>query len=343
MFPSISMVVPARNEEKVITRCIDSLLKLDYPKSKLEIVILVDGSTDRTLELARKYEPAVQVVSGPPRGCKAAAINAVLPRLKGEIIGILDADCIIDKNCLKAVAKHFKNKDIAGVSGTVMSQKSKSIVSRALSLETCFSSYLEGLLHKYGANPHFFGKNMFIRKDVLKRMGGFNEYCFLEDLELSLRLKRAGEKVVFEKHAVVWQQEPASLQDFLNQRLRWARGLFRIKNLAHQHTKKEWLSDLMHSIPYYISPLGLIVGTAITILLVAGLPVYLASPLILLFMFNLYLIVRSRLVYAKPLKELILLPIWFALNNIYVIFLVPKAYFDEKRGVPMSWFRAKRW
>jgi cellulose synthase/poly-beta-1,6-N-acetylglucosamine synthase-like glycosyltransferase len=119
MLPSISLIVPAKNEEKVIGKCLDSLLDLDYPRKKLEIIVSVDGSTDNTVKICRKYGRRIKVIESEPKSCKAAALNEVIPKARGEIIGIYDADCIVDRNCLKEVAKNFENNETAGVCGNL--------------------------------------------------------------------------------------------------------------------------------------------------------------------------------------------------------------------------------
>jgi len=178
---------------------------------------------------------------------------------------------------------------------------------------------------------------MFIRKEVLEKIKGFNEYCFLEDIELSLRMKRLKYKVVFEPKAITWQREPEKLSSFIRQRIRWSRGIFRIKKLKRQSNLKTWFSDLIHGVPYYLSPFGMVIGTILAIILFLNLPWLFVIPLILLFSFNIFMIVYSRVFYRESLKDLIYLPLWFLLNNIYSLILIPRAYLDEKRSKKIRW------
>ncbi len=337
MLPTLTVIIPAKNEEKYIKSCLESVINSNYPKEKLEVIVAIDSSTDKTLEICKKFEPRIKVIELKPKKCKAEALNEVLPLAKGEIIGIFDADCIIDKNCLVEAVKHFSDKKIAGVSGTVKTYNVEHFLPRIISLETCFTSFIEYFLNKFGANAHFSGKNMFIRKSVLEKIGGFDEFSFLEDIELSLRLKRLKYKVVFEPKAITWQNEPENFKDFIDQRKRWARGTFRVKKIKHQNSIKNWLSDLMHAIPYYISPFGLMVLTFLLIVLWLNLPPFIVLPPLLLFIFNFALIIYSRIFFKESLKDLILLPLWFSLTNIYSFILIPKAYLDEKRNKEMKW------
>jgi len=343
MLTSVSVIVPAKNEEKVIGNCIESLLNLDYPEDKLEIIVSIDDSTDKTLEICKEYEPRVKVIESSPKKCKAEALNEVLPSAKGEIIGIYDADCIVERNCLKEVMKHFSNKDIAGVSGLIKSyNKNKSLIAKSLSLETCFVSFSEYFINKLGANAHFFGKNMFIRKNILEKIGGFDEYTFLEDTELSVRMKRLGYKVIFEPEAITWHEEPENFRSFLRQRSRISRGALRLKKLKTQKNLKDWLSDLMHGMNYYFSPFGLIIATILLLAYLFGIPYIFFVPILILFAFNILMIIYSRIFYKESLKDLIFMPIWFLLTNFYCFICFPKAYIDEKRNKNIKWNKVER-
>ncbi len=337
MLPSISVIVPAKNEEEFIGNCLESIVSSNYPEENFEVIVSIDGSTDRTLEICKKFEPRVKVIESKPKKCKAEALNEVLHKTKGEIIAVFDADCVVDKNCLKEAAKNFSKNEIAGVSGAIKTYNKDHLLARVISLETSFTSFMECILNKFGANSHFLGKNMFIRKSILEEIGGFDEFSFLEDIELSLRMKRLGYKIISEPKAITWQNEPHDFKSYLSQRRRWARGAFRIKNLKMQNSVKSWLSDLMHAVPYYVSPFGLIVLTILLIAFYLNLPIIFILPLLLFFFFNLGLIVYSRIFYKENFKDLVLFPLWFLLTNFYTFFIVPKAYIDEKRNKEMKW------
>ena len=341
MLPNISIIVPAKNEEKVIKNCIESLLNLDYPKDKLEVLVSIDGSTDRTLEICKKYEPKIRIIKSKPKKCKAEALNEVIPLTKGEIIGIFDADCIVDNNCLKYIAESFADKKVCGVSGVVRSVNCRTIISKTISLETNLTSFLEYTLSKIGANPHFFGKNMFIRKDVLEKIGGFGTYSFIEDIELSLKMKRLKYKVSFQPKAIAWQEEPSNILSYIKQRERWCRGILRLRRVEIKKSVKNRLSDLMHTIPYYISPFNLIIGTLYLISNFLNHFSIFRLPLLLLLTLNIFLIILSS-VYHKSIRNLLYLPIWFVLSNIEVIIFF-KSFLDEELGKEMEWFRADRY
>ncbi|MBN2203259.1 MAG: glycosyltransferase [Candidatus Aenigmarchaeota archaeon] len=332
----MSLIVPARNEEKVIGKCLKSILSLSYPKEKMEIIVAIDGSNDKTEKISKSFGKRVRVINSCPKKCKGDAINNVLPKCKGKIIGIYDADCIVDKNCLKEAVRHFEDDNVAGVCGNLKSHnKNQSLVARSLSLETNFISFFEYFLNGLGANSHFSGKNMFIRKDVLKKVGGFDTLTFIEDIEMSLKLKDKGYRTVFEPNAIAWNEEPVSVSSFVKQRMRWARGSIRMLKYKRRKGKK-LLSDLMHGVYFYTPPFGLITATVLAIFLYFGLPLFLTAPVLGLFIFTMSLIVLSRIKMKEPLRDLAYLPVWFILSNIQLV-LIFKAIIDEKLGKGISW------
>ena len=336
MLPSISLIVPARNEEKVIGKCLSSLTKLDYPRGKLEIIVAIDGSSDRTAKISRSYGRRVRVIESTPKSCKAEALNEVIPKAKGEIIGIYDADCIVDKNCLKQVAKNFENKETAGVCGNLKSYNTKeSIIAGALALETGFISFVECFLNEHGANTHFFGKNMFIRKNVLRKIGMFDTQTFIEDAEMSIKMKKYKYKTVFEPNALAWHEEPKTLKAFVKQRVRWVRGTIKLFKYKRRGGK-DFLSDAMHGIYFYLPPSFLITATVLAVFIHFGLPLFLTAPLLGAFLFNMLLLLYSRYHFHESFKDLLYLPVWFVLSNLHLVLIV-KCMIDEKMGRPVLW------
>jgi cellulose synthase/poly-beta-1,6-N-acetylglucosamine synthase-like glycosyltransferase len=342
MLPKLTVIIPAKNEEKVIGNCLKSILDSDYPKSSLQVIVAVDGCSDRTVDICNKFKPAVDVIETEENSCKAEAINRVLKYAKGEIIGIYDSDCIVERDCLRMAAKAFEDKKIAGVSGAIKSyNKNKNIITRALSLETSFVFFTEYFLNRFGANAHFLGKNIYMRKKALEKLKGFNTYSFTEDLELSLRFKRHNYKVICEPKAVAWHEEAASLKSFINQRKRWARGLFRVIKLKRTKTFRHFFSDSIHGIYFYASPFGLLSGMLYAITSLFGFHWIITLPLFALFTFSLLLLGASVVYLKHSVRDLAYIPAWFILSNIQaVIFL--KACIDEKMGKKIEWFRVVR-
>ncbi|MBM4340825.1 MAG: glycosyltransferase family 2 protein [Deltaproteobacteria bacterium] len=115
---SASLIIPVHNEEKIISDKIQNTLSLDYPKNKLEILIISDGSTDRTGEIARRYgNDGVKYFEQPVRKGKAAALNRGLREAKNEIIVFSDASIILEEKALRNLLRRFSDKRTGCVSG----------------------------------------------------------------------------------------------------------------------------------------------------------------------------------------------------------------------------------
>jgi cellulose synthase/poly-beta-1,6-N-acetylglucosamine synthase-like glycosyltransferase len=343
MLPSVTLIVPAQNEEKVIGNCLDSLLNSNYPMDKIEIIVSVDGSNDRTAQICRGYGKRIKLVeSSVPKGCKAGALNEVIPLAKGEIIGIYDADCIVEKNCITKAVSHFSDEKVAGVSCTLKSSnKNQNIITRALSLETCFVSYTEHFLSSKGSNSIFFGRNMFIRKDVLQKLGNFDCQTFQEDGDMNIRMRRSGYRIEFEPKAVAWTEEPSSVKSFMKQRTRWTRGYWRLAKKHPYVSVKTMLSDLVHGIYFYTSPFFVLTVMFLMFLLTLKLSLVLILPMATVMIFNMYLLLRSRIFYKEPVRDLMYMPIFLALGNLMSLLFI-KSWFDEKSNKEIRWFRPDR-
>ncbi len=342
MLPNVSLIIPARNEEKVIEKCIESLLQLDYPHDKLEIIVAIDGSTDKTLEICRNYSEKIRIIESPPKKCKAEALNNIIPKTKGEIVGIYDADCIVEKNCVRNAVKLFLDKEVVAVSGTLKSyNKKENMITRALAIETCMVSYTEHFLQERGLNSIFYGKNSFIRKEILEKLGGFDATSFSEDAELTVRLRRLNYKIRFEPKAITWHEEPPTIRSFLNQRSRWARGIIRVLKKRQDNSIRDIISYVLHGTYFYFPPFITILTLMFLLGLFLNMPLTLYMPLIILFSFNMYIFIISHLFYRESIKNLLFLPVFFVLSNLHIPILL-KAWYDEYRRKEIKWYKANR-
>jgi cellulose synthase/poly-beta-1,6-N-acetylglucosamine synthase-like glycosyltransferase len=339
MLPTVSIVVPAKNEEKVIENCIKSLVNLDYPKDKLQIVTVIDKSEDKTLEICKKFKNRIKIIQpNPPCRNKAEAIDRAIPYLKGEIIGLFDADCVVDKHCLKEVIKNFSDEKIAAVNGALLSSnKKQNLITRALSIETCLISYTEYFFNRYvSKNSVFLGRNMFIRKNIFVSVGGFDATEFSEDNELALRLKGMGYRIVFEHKAIAWNEENSTLRSFVKQRIRWYRAFIKTLRKKPYKSLKDHAYDLFHRIYFHIAPLVIAILLFYSIFSWLSIPLILLTPLIILFLFCMFMVVRSKMFYKEPLSDLIYFPVFFILNFIQTL-LYFKAVYDEKEKRKLLW------
>ena len=221
----ISVIIPAYNEEAVIDKSIRSILNQTYPNK--EIIVVDDGSTDRTYKIASKFTiyPNVKVLTKKNEG-KAKAINYGINNSSGELILVVDADSKLEKNAMQLLANYFKDPHIAAVAGSVYVANQDNLWTKLQTLE-----YIEGLnmvrngqalLKLVNIIPGPIG--MF-RKNALYEVGLYDDDTFAEDCDVTLKLITKGYKIDFESEAIAYTEAPESLLDLIKQRYRWTRGI----------------------------------------------------------------------------------------------------------------------
>ena len=227
--PSVTVLIPARNEAVVIRDTLLAMANLEYPKDKLEVLLLDDGSTDETVriaeEVAKEY-PFIKVVrvEGGGRG-KSYVLNYGLKLASGEVIAVYDADNRPEPRALKRLVAMLGDETPA-VTGKVRTINwNKNVLTRFICMEYLYFQLAgqsgKSRLYKTAMLP---GTNFVIRKNLLEELGGWNERALAEDLELSFRIIMMGKRIAYNPLAVTWEQEPESWRVWFRQRTRWAAG-----------------------------------------------------------------------------------------------------------------------
>ncbi|MBN2259984.1 MAG: glycosyltransferase family 2 protein [Clostridiales bacterium] len=232
--PFVSVIVPAKNEGSVIGRCLESLMKTDYPKNKFEVVVVEDGSIDDTVliceEFEKNYPSLVRVIKNPVSNGKPSALNYALNFVKGEVVGVFDADNVPASDCLVKAVKHFDEESVGAVQGRQCClNKEENMLTKFVSYENAlwYESYLRGK-DALGLFVAITGSCYFVRKDVLLEVGGWDGSSLSEDMELAANLTNHGYKVRYAHEVCSWQENPASVKGFFNQRVRWFRGCMEV-------------------------------------------------------------------------------------------------------------------
>jgi len=228
--PKFSIIVPTKNEELVIGRCLNGLLDLDYPKDKLEIIVVDGNSTDGTCKVcsdfSEKYPGVFKIVNEKESKGKPAALNLALPHATGEIVGVFDADSVPEKDVLRKVASYFGDKQLMAVQGRTTSLNAKkNILTRVVSSEekAWFQALLAGR-EKLQLFVPLNGSCQFIRRNVLEALGGWDATSLTEDVELALRLVEKKLQIKYAEDVCCGQETPNGLRDLIKQRVRWYRG-----------------------------------------------------------------------------------------------------------------------
>ena len=228
--PSFSIVVPVRNEERVIGRLLDALLDLRYPGRK-EIIVVEDGSIDGTLDICLRYQKMhpgdVKILHRKTSaGGKSAALNYGVEHARGDVIGIFDADNVPANDVLVRAAEHFRDPKVAAVQGRIHSINAReNMLTQFIAYEDAVwcEAFLRGK-EALGLFVHLRGCCEFIRREVLEELGGFDEKTLAEDIEISTRLIEQGHRIKYGADLRAWQESPNNVGGFLKQRTRWYRG-----------------------------------------------------------------------------------------------------------------------
>ena len=228
--PAVSILVPVKNEEKVVGRLLKSLLSQDYPSDRVEIIIVDDGSIDRTVEICRGYaerhSDQIRLLQQSKSNGKPTALNYALEHAKGEIIATFDADNVPERGTLRKAAGFLKDPSVAAVQGTICSiNADENMLTKFLSYEEAvrFKAYMGGkdVLDLF---VHLAGSCQFVRRRVLDAVGGWRPDSLSEDMEMSARLTERDYRIKYALEMRSWQESPVSMSQLVNQRLRWYRG-----------------------------------------------------------------------------------------------------------------------
>jgi len=225
-WPFVSIVVPVYNEERMIGKCIKSLLNLDYPRDRREIIAVNDASTDRTREICESFGRKIKLINLKKNsGRKAVPVNIGIRSARGTIIACLDADSVVDKNALRTMVPHFNDEGIAAVTPSMKVFRPKNLLQRFQWFEYVFAILLRKLMQFLDSVYVTPGPFSLYRKDVIEKLGYFDENNRTEDMEIALRLQKNNYRIKHALDAVVYTDVPSTMDSFYSQRRRWYQGL----------------------------------------------------------------------------------------------------------------------
>jgi len=231
-YPFVSIIVPVYNEDKVVADSIRSLLQLNY--SNYEIIVVNDGSTDKTNEVAEKLvgyhkgkfgDIKVSLINK-PNGGKAKALNAGIRYSKAEIVLCMDGDSQLSPDSVRLGVRHFSNPEIGAVAGNVKILNRRKFLTDLQALE-----YIEGLNMVRSAQSYIRLVNIIpgpiglFRKKAIDEAGYYSSDTFAEDADLTLKILANGWKIYYEPQSISYTEAPVKLQQLLKQRYRWTRGI----------------------------------------------------------------------------------------------------------------------
>ena len=227
--PKVAVLIPAYNEEKVIVRTIRSVMMSNY--KNIRIIVIDDGSTDGTFDVARAAYPA-DIESGrltvlsKPNGGKADALNYGLDRTDEEIYIGIDADGVIAHDAIARLVCHFANSKIGAVAGNAKVGNRVNLWTRWQALEYITSQNFErralDLFDVVMVVPGAIGA---WRTDAVKAGNGYHTNTVAEDADLTMNLLEQGYSVIYEDQALAFTEAPVNMDGLMRQRFRWSFGI----------------------------------------------------------------------------------------------------------------------
>ncbi|MCW2713128.1 MAG: glycosyl transferase, family 2 [Frankiales bacterium] len=229
--PNVSVLVACHDEALVARALVQGLVALHYPRSRLEIILVDDGSTDGTgalLDELTVSESHIRVLHRLPGagGGKSGALNDAAELARGEVVVVFDADHIPRRNVIGCLVRHFQDPRVDAVQGRCVIRNSvEARLARSIAIDY-FSGYI---VNEYGRQalfelPAYGGANCAVRASTLRELGGWNPASVTEDTDLTLRVLLTGGTIRYDIMAVDTEEGATTLRRFKTQRYRWARG-----------------------------------------------------------------------------------------------------------------------
>lgn len=225
-FPTATVIVPCFNEEQTVAGTLDSLLALDYPKDKLSIFAIDDGSKDNTWKVLQKYKdnPQIRLFQKENEGSKYKALNLGLAHVTSEIVGCLDADSYVDAQALKRVALRFEDPTTMAVTPAIKLHQPRNFLQMVQRAEYSFSVFIRKIFALIGSVYITPGPFSFFRKSVFDTLGPYRHAHHTEDLEIGLRMQTVDYRIDNAHDAYVYTVSPSTLRGLFKQRVRWVHG-----------------------------------------------------------------------------------------------------------------------
>lgn len=258
--PRVSVIVPAWNEEVGVVKTVRTILTSTY--RNLEIVVVNDGSTDNSHQLMNEfleeYEKEITekkdtdgvvdiIYKYKKNGGKGKALNDGIMLSTGDIIISIDADCVLLPDTIGNFVVHFEDPKVMAAVGNVKVGNQKSLLETLQYLEFLFSFYFKKADSLLNTIYIIGGAAGAFRREVFEKLGPYSSENITEDIDLSVRIQKAGMKIVYAAEAVVYTEGAATFKGLAAQRLRWKRGRFQTF-YEHRHlffSNKQWHNKIL--------------------------------------------------------------------------------------------------
>ncbi len=228
-YPSVTIVVPCWNEEETVYKTVRSLLDLNYPKDKVKIFLIDDGSTDNTLNILRQFDDSILYpnvkIFHKENGGKHTALNLGLLHTETDFFGALDADSFADRESLVRIMSYFEgHPETMAVAPSVVVDNPQTIIQNVQKAEYHMGVFLKKMLGFLGAINVTPGPLTIFRKRVFDELGPYKHGHNTEDMEIAYRMQKNHYKIEHCNDAYVYTNTPKTVHKLYKQRLRWIYG-----------------------------------------------------------------------------------------------------------------------
>ncbi|HET9174559.1 MAG TPA: glycosyltransferase family 2 protein, partial [Candidatus Saccharimonadales bacterium] len=228
--PTVTVLIPAYNEENVIVRALASVRASNYPAKKLEVIVINDGSTDNTENVIKAFKKAHKVgckirLLNRPNGGKAKALNYALKKsVRTSLVMCLDADSFLHRDALRNAVQYFRDRKVIALSTNVNVVEDGTLIGLAQRIEYLMGFHIKKGITLLGINYIIGGAGSMFRYSMLKRAGYYEGNTLTEDLDVTLKIfraKRRDEKIAYAHDAITFTEAVHSLRALMRQRYRW--------------------------------------------------------------------------------------------------------------------------
>jgi biofilm PGA synthesis N-glycosyltransferase PgaC len=264
--PRVSVIVPAWNEEVGLVKTVKSILESTY--RNMEVVVVNDGSTDTSDKLMRSFIEEYEEKNKESKeripilyrykenAGKGRALNDGIRMSNGDIIISIDADCVLAPDCVSNFVRHFENEKVMAAVGNVKIGNRKTLLETLQYLEFLFSFYFKKADSILNTIYIIGGAAGAFRREVFEKIGLYSWANITEDIDLSVRIQKAGMRIVYAADALVCTEAATTFKGLAAQRLRWKRGRFQT---FYEHKNLFFSEKTRHNklLSWFVLPLAL--------------------------------------------------------------------------------------
>ena len=276
--PAVTVVVPVRNCEKTIGKTLDAIGKLDYPRDKLEVIVVDGISSDKTKDIVQQYP--VRMLTQSAEGLNQAR-NAGLENSNGEIIAYTDGDCVVSTKWLRKIVANFDDPEVGAVGGNVVGYRKDNLFAQYADnsvIRVMPFSPRRVTLDRLKPFLYTPGCNMAFRRSALQKAGLFNPKIRhgFDEFETLERIIRTGSKIVFDPEVMVQHQHRSSLRETMRQAFNYGAGGALLMKMLPETVLGKWLRACLFGFIVYVlmvaslSSLLLLTGNLLYLVLVLG-------------------------------------------------------------------------